>query len=126
MNVYVNKKWNKLKFRNNNYIYYNNNIYNIILYFKTLILLVNKKNITNTVKIGEKIVSMIQFADDIIMIVKIEGDIQYNIYIIYEVLRTYDMRINNTTLKILVCEQDKSVSIFLNHRKLDQMNEVNY
>jgi hypothetical protein len=46
---------------------------------------------------------MIRFADDIVVIVVSEGDLQCAIEEMNEMLRTSEMKINSTKTKILVC-----------------------
>ncbi|KAL4132882.1 hypothetical protein QTP88_009959 [Uroleucon formosanum] len=56
------------------------------------------------IKIGGQIVSMIRFADDILVIAESEGDIQRAAEEMDEMLRTSEMKINSTKTKILVEE----------------------
>jgi len=58
------------------------------------------------IKIGGEIVSMIRFADDIVVIAESEGDIQRAVEEKDEMLRTSEMKINSTKTKILVCSRD--------------------
>jgi len=59
--------------------------------------------------IGGDIVSMIRFADDIVVIAKGEGDIQRVVEEMDEMIRTTEMKINSTKTKILVCARDPKV-----------------
>jgi ribosome-interacting GTPase 1 len=61
------------------------------------------------IKIGGEIVSMIRFADDIVVIAESEGDIQHAVEEMDEMLRTLEMKINSTKTKILVFARDPKV-----------------
>ncbi|KAF0753702.1 craniofacial development protein 2-like [Aphis craccivora] len=61
------------------------------------------------IKIGGEIVSMIRFADDIVVIAESEGDIQCVVEEMDEMIRTSEMKINSTKTKILFCARDPKV-----------------
>jgi len=78
------------------------------------------------IKIGGEIVSMIRFAHDIVVIAESEGDIQRAVEEMDEMLRTSEMKINNTKTKILVCARDPKVKaeVYLGRQKLEQVEEM--
>ena len=80
------------------------------------------------IKIGGEIVSMIRFADDIVVIAESEGDIQRAVEEMDEMLRTSEMKINSTKTKILVCARDPKVKadVYIGNQKLEQIEEMVY
>jgi hypothetical protein len=80
------------------------------------------------IKIGVEIVSMIRFADDIVVIAESEGDIQRAVEEMDEMLRTSEMKINSTKTKILVCARDPKVKadVYIGNQKLKQVEEMVY
>ncbi|XP_025413749.1 uncharacterized protein LOC112685915 [Sipha flava] len=80
------------------------------------------------IKIGGKIVSMIRFADDIVVIAESEGDIQRAVEEMDEILRTSEMKINSTKTKILFCARNPKVKddVYIGNQKLEQIEEMVY
>lgn len=66
----------------------------------------NLSRINIGIKIDGEIVPMIWFADDIVVIVKSDDDIQRGVY---EMLRTSEIKINSAKTKILVCAGDSKI-----------------
>lgn len=73
------------------------------------------------IKIGGEIVSMIRFADDIVVIAESEGEIQRAVEEMDEMIRTTEMKINTTKTKILVCARDLKVKVdvYIGSQKLE-------
>ncbi|KAL4152963.1 hypothetical protein QTP88_000796 [Uroleucon formosanum] len=80
------------------------------------------------IKIGGQIVSMIRFADDIVVIAESEGDIQRAAEEMDEMLRTSEMKINSKETNILVCARDPKVrtDVYIGNQKLEQVEEMVY
>ncbi|KAL4097313.1 hypothetical protein QTP88_022107 [Uroleucon formosanum] len=80
------------------------------------------------IKIGGQIVSIIRFANDIVVIAESEGDIQRAAEEMDEMLRTSEMKINSTKTKILVCARDPKVrtDVYIGNQKLEQVEEMVY
>ena len=62
------------------------------------------------IKIGGEIVSMIRFADDIVVIAESEGDIQRAVEEMDEMLRTSEMKINSAKTSLSLRQRSKNKS----------------
>ncbi|KAE9527065.1 hypothetical protein AGLY_013713 [Aphis glycines] len=71
------------------------------------------------IKIGGEIVSIIRFADDIVVIAESEGDLQRAVEEMDEMLRTSEMKINSIKTKILVYDRDPKVKADLANKGYD-------
>jgi len=80
------------------------------------------------IKMGGEIVSMIRFADNIVVVAESEGDIQRAVDEMDEMLRTSEMKINCTKTKILVCTRNPKVKaeVYIGDQKLEQVEEMVY
>ncbi|VVC42546.1 Reverse transcriptase domain [Cinara cedri] len=78
--------------------------------------------------IGGQNVSMIRFADDIVMIADSEGGIQRAVDKMTEIFRILEMKINSKKMKILVCTKDPKIKakIYIGRKKLEQVEEMVY
>lgn len=84
------------------------------------------KRLNIGIKIGGEIVSMIRFADDIVVKTESEGDIQRAVEEMDEMLKTSEMKINSTKTKILVCARDPKVKadVHIGCKKLEQVEKM--
>jgi hypothetical protein len=72
--------------------------------------------------IGEEII-MLGFADDIAMIAENQEDLQRSLIVLNEVLQRYNMNINKTKTKSVVCgRQKRNTRITLKEQKLCQVD----
>jgi len=71
---------------------------------------------------------MIRFTDNIVVIAEGEGDVQFTVDEMTEMLRTSDMKINNAKTKILICASDPKIKadVYIDSQKLDQVDKMVY
>jgi len=75
-------------------------------------------------KIGGEFFQMIRFSDEIVVIAESEKGIQHAVEEINEVLKTSEMKINSTKMKILVCTRDPKIKAdaYIDSQKLEQVD----
>ena len=81
----------------------------------------------NGIKINGDEINMLRFADDIAIIAENQDDLQRSINAMDQALQEYNMNINKTKTKILVCGREKlNAVVTMRGQKLEQVDSFTY